>query len=442
MKPILDRTWNYLALSLIFFLLIITALAEADEFHFSNFPVGERPSGMAGAYTALSDDAPGLYYNPAGIVRGTNQVTASIYAYSKSTTEYKNVFGNTKFTKESDEFVPGFFGFTRKLAPVTLGFSIAVADSTRTNQNQDIFNIIVNGKRRWEFGRVNFNFENRVYNFGPSLALPLSEELSLGTTLYVHYKNSRDDQNQIFSNGGDSNFEVLTENTRIEETEWGIRPILGLLWKPKAAKVSLGLSLSRIFPFSREYSSQFLGTYLLVRPSETESAAVGLLEKSNDLREYPYVATLGLAYVFSPRWLVSWDLSYYSKTERQDKNNSPSTFATRSFFNTAVGAEYRYSERWIYRGGLFTNLANNNFSDQNNLSDQSVDQRVESIDLYGANLSVSFKQKETSFTLGVSYSTGSGQARLGEFGFGENRFSNRSFDAQSSQWILFFSASF
>jgi len=253
----------------------------------------------------------------------------------------------------------------------------------------------------------------------------------------VHYKTTKSDQNQIFWNQTlPNNYEVLSENTRIDETEWGIRPILGLLWKPKDKKFSVGLSLSRVFTFSRDYSAQYLGTYQLVSPSGTTPGALLTIEKSSDLREYPYVATLGLAYTFSPRWLVSWDLSYYTKTDRQDHNYLPSTFSTRSFFNTALGAEYRYSERWIFRGGFFTNLANNN------LNDQPVNQRVESIDLYGGTLSVSFKHAQSSFTLGTSYSTGTGQARLGEFGFGDNRLSNLPVDAQSSQWIIFFSASF
>ncbi|MBA4394459.1 MAG: hypothetical protein C0407_12980, partial [Desulfobacca sp.] len=317
--------YNLLNFFLLFLLLFFPLSSRADQFHYNNFPIGERPSGLAGAYTALSNDATGLYYNPAGIIRGTDQVTASIYAYTKSTTEYKNVFGNTKWTKDNGEFVPGFFGLTHTLAIGTLGFSFGVVDSGRTNQNQDIYNIILNGQTRWEYGRINYNYENKVYNFGPSYAFPISGELSFGTTLYVHYKNQREDQNQMFSSGNGSNYELLWENVRVEETEWGIRPILGLLWKPKDKKVSVGLSLSRTILFSRDYTFQYQGVYQLVTPSKTTPGAYATIEKSSDLKEYPYVATLGIAYTFSPRWLLSWDLSYYTKTDRQDHNTIPST---------------------------------------------------------------------------------------------------------------------
>ncbi|MBA4392964.1 MAG: hypothetical protein C0407_05375, partial [Desulfobacca sp.] len=97
---------------------------------------------------------------------------------------------------------------------------------------------------------------------------------------------------------------------------------------------------------------------------------------------------------------------------------------------------FLYSERWIVRAGFFTNLANNN------IEDHPANEKVESIDMFGGSLSVTYKQKVVSFTLGTSYSTGTGKARLGQFGFGSNRFESLNIDAQNSLWIVFFSASF
>lgn len=435
----MKRTVNKFQYLVIFFFFlgpIYSFPLLADEFHYNNFSVGERPSGMGGAYTALSNDATGLYYNPAGIVGGSDQVTASIYAYAKSTTEYKKVFGNTNWTSDNSEFIPGFFGFTHSLPLGTVGLSVAIVDSSKVNQNQDLNGIIVDGTTRWEGGRINYNHENRIYNIGPSYGLRLSDEFSLGTTLYVHYKKLRKDQNQIFASGGGSDYELLWENVRIEETEWGLRPIVGILWKPRNTTVSWGLTLSRTFLLSSEYSYQYVGTYQLTSPSGSRNSAYATAEKTSDLREYPYVITLGMANSFSPRWLLSWDLSYYSPTSRQDRNDPPSTFSTRGFFNTALGAEFKYSDRWIFRGGVFSNLSNNS------IDDLPINTRAESIDLYGGSLSVTHRVRTASFTLGTSYSTGSGKARLGEFGFGDSRFNGQNIDAQSSIWSVFFSATF
>ena len=48
--------------------LVALSTAQADEYHYINMLVGDRAAGMAGAYTAVSDDTGGLFYNPAGIV--------------------------------------------------------------------------------------------------------------------------------------------------------------------------------------------------------------------------------------------------------------------------------------------------------------------------------------------------------------------------------------
>ena len=42
--------------------------SQADPYHYNNMLIGERATGLGGAYTAIADDPSGLYYNPAGIV--------------------------------------------------------------------------------------------------------------------------------------------------------------------------------------------------------------------------------------------------------------------------------------------------------------------------------------------------------------------------------------
>ena len=51
----------------------------ADEYHYNNMLIGDRASGMGGAYTAVSDDATGMFYNPAAIVYvGDRNFSASV----------------------------------------------------------------------------------------------------------------------------------------------------------------------------------------------------------------------------------------------------------------------------------------------------------------------------------------------------------------------------
>jgi long-subunit fatty acid transport protein len=76
------RGTNFLLLVALF----VTGYAIADDFHYNNVLIGNRAAGLAGAYTAISDDATGLFYNPAGIVfSDTLQLSASANAVHTST---------------------------------------------------------------------------------------------------------------------------------------------------------------------------------------------------------------------------------------------------------------------------------------------------------------------------------------------------------------------
>jgi hypothetical protein len=61
-------------------------LARADDSHYQDFVVGGRSICLGGAYTAISDDPSGVYYNPAGITgtrQGNAQVSTSLYGFER-----------------------------------------------------------------------------------------------------------------------------------------------------------------------------------------------------------------------------------------------------------------------------------------------------------------------------------------------------------------------
>ncbi len=80
------KFWNYK----IFFLLLVCFSSIADYVTamptYFNSPVcGNRVTSMGGAYTAVSDDAAGLCYNPAGLAyalttKGTDSSTSYVQA--------------------------------------------------------------------------------------------------------------------------------------------------------------------------------------------------------------------------------------------------------------------------------------------------------------------------------------------------------------------------
>ena len=48
-------------------ILLGASAARADDVNFRPYIVGSRAAGMGGAFTALSDDGSGPYYNPGGL---------------------------------------------------------------------------------------------------------------------------------------------------------------------------------------------------------------------------------------------------------------------------------------------------------------------------------------------------------------------------------------
>jgi long-chain fatty acid transport protein len=65
-------------------LLLLASSARADFFNGRNVLIGERAALLAGAFTALADDASAGYHNPAGLVQApgfTVSASADVYAF-------------------------------------------------------------------------------------------------------------------------------------------------------------------------------------------------------------------------------------------------------------------------------------------------------------------------------------------------------------------------
>ena len=93
------------------------ATAMADDFHYTNLLIGDRASGMGGAYTAVSDDATGLYYNPAGIAYTMGRsFSASVNAYYNTEKKYKEVIGGNGWVRTSSSLLPNYLAWYSRSA--------------------------------------------------------------------------------------------------------------------------------------------------------------------------------------------------------------------------------------------------------------------------------------------------------------------------------------
>ncbi len=406
------------AMAMVFILLVMSGVSTADEFHYNNLLIGDRATGMGGAYTGVSDDPSGLYYNPAGIVYTTGRnLSASVNAYYNTSKEYKNVIGGNGWTRNATSLLPNFFGIVQPLGKLKFGFSYAVPDSIKEDQDQTFGGNIPTtlGSPAIRY-TINFNNEDSTYLIGPSIAGELTSSLSAGLTLYMYHRSNQTILNQLIVLQ-DGRFEW--SNQYIEKVERGYKPILGVMWTP-AEKLSIGVSLAKILVYSSSVMSQsIIKDANAATPNDFTIVDVG----SSTRKKYPYELRLGAGYFPSSSLLVSADAAYYTKVT--DAVNGDRV----SVMNIALGTEYFLNKSWAVRGGLYTDMANTP------KLDPALTNQDEKIDLYGMSLSISNFSRNTSITLGGSLTMGTGKAQILS---GSKDIQN----VDQAGWMMFLSSSY
>jgi long-chain fatty acid transport protein len=425
--------WRCIQLVLPFITLVflLCGSAHADDFHYTNLLIGDRASGMGGAYTAIADDATGLYYNPAGIAFSTGgNLSASVNAYYNNQKTYESVIGGNGWSRRSSSLLPNYFGVVQPVGRFRIGISYAVPDSIMEDQGQTFHDLPLSSAvyvppgTRISSYTINFNNENNVYQFGPSIAIDLADDFSAGLTLYYYQKKSLWILNQLIktTNGG---YEWTNQYYHLKEE--GLRPILGVMWSPLST-VSIGLAVSKIMLLSSDaslqtsYRREGIGFYSSATGT-IEYSAISLPDgptQSTTKRKYPTQVSLGVAWFPSPSLLLSTDLNYFTKVESE---------SVEEVTNIAVGTEYYLSKNWAVRGGAFTNFANTP-----KVRTGGVNQS-EHIDLYGGTVSISSFTRNSSVTLGAGLTYGSGEAQVISD-------STSIQTATSEGWMIFLSSSF
>lgn len=376
--------------SLIFFAFLFSVFfpltAGADQYHYKNMLIGERPAGMAGAYNGVSDTPEGAFYNPAGMAYAVGQsLSVSVNAFNYARTQYEGVLGGGDWTRSSSSLAPNFFGMIQPWGKGKIAFSYAVPDTIEEDQNQ----------RYNAFGNVSsltINISNidKTYKFGPSYAQKINDTLSIGATLYVHYRQIKLISNQYYRTVLHQ-YEWVNENTR--QTEYGIEPKLGIMWSPEKFSIGLTVSQNTIIDSSGRYQK----TYKTDIPSGTaNNTLIPDVYTFDDKRKYPLSISLGGAWFSSESLMVSCDIDYYSKVSSESRD---------AVVNVAVGAEYYLSEKYALRGGFYTNRANTPEIDSGDTNS------LDHVDLYGVTASISRFTRASAMTLGINYAYGEGEAQ-------------------------------
>lgn len=371
--------WPALALSCA--LLAAPYAVPADSYHNVRGFFGERASGLAGAFTAVSDDPSGAYYNPAGLAFAyDNYISLSAVNYSEVRKTYHSVFGpGQDVERTSRRYTPGFFGAVKSFGDTKFAFTVV----SPTSENFDTAEKTSLPLQRPAVGRreTDFTQDTNIIYLGPSLARSFGEKLSLGATLYYFLDSARTTTVNYteFLNG-----RFLLENVEDRRRTMGVLPILGLQYMPSRTW-SLGASVRRSVVSARSRrrtrivadSSRPTISGLTIEESTTQGYGAtreGVLYQGEGLTggvPTPAELRLGVAFFPSRSLLISADI-IHTGGHRQSRSNI--VFLTASPFlqvrpgdhpntvhattNAALGLEAYVSERWALRGGLFTNRSN------------------------------------------------------------------------------------
>lgn len=404
----------------------LPASVSADEFHYVNILIGDRAADMAGAYTAISDNASGCFYNPAGIAFGQgSNLSASVNGFSYSNKKYKDAMQQTDGTRldweqTSSVLLPNFFGATYDSRFGTLGMSYAVPDSVQRRQKQRFFDLKTTqaGSRISEYN-LNINDVDNQYLFGPSYAVKLSDNFSLGATLYASYRDSTVIRNGLLflndtTTGAQTGFEW--RNSYVYRTEWGLKPTLGLIWSP-TEKLAFGLTVAQHYLLRSDHLAAITVNSNVQGNNSNDPAS--FRSRDDDNRNLPMEVKAGIAYFPSPSLILSADLSYHNSSGSFDRDASSIQYtstgsafvisdAMQPVLNLALGAEYYLNERYAMRGGLYTDFANTEKLRKDGLTAN----QPEHIDIYGATWSLTRFTRSTSTTLGLGYAYGAGDAQV------------------------------
>ncbi len=418
--------------------IIITSNSFAEMYYTSDVLIGEKAAGMGGAFSAIADSAEACYYNPAGLILAN----VPYLSVSAQIAEYNAQKGKILLSKDekffSQELVPSFSGISRDFWNGRLGFSIVIPYYFAYELHEPYKNQKIPG---FDTATLILDMKtmDKTYLIGPSYAYKVNKRLSLGATLYMHYKVLKE-QNNLYVNGSgkDTNkgyFTALQQSINENEgTGTGFSGILGLLYQ-QSKKINLSMVIK-----SGDYSENtvnyrgitLINTHFINNDSTYFQAASPLDENEENKFRMPPATTFGMAVRIIPKLVFNYDISYSFPIKyninKYSYNNKISQYERisakikkNSVFNHNFGGEYMIKESVPLRFGFYTNYSlapkiDNEYINYYNSLSSSVKSKTQPpekqshIDKFGVALSSGVISENSTLTIGIKYSFGKGKS--------------------------------
>lgn len=372
-----------------FFLLLLILLCPnlvfADYlFNNRNNIIGDRAALMGGAYTALSEDVSGAFYNPAGIayVKPLTSNFANIYAYQRF--ERENLTTGEPILNNLSKFnnIPTMIGITYNFGDLHTAFSLFQTDMVQFYSIGHSFD---------QSTSVTIDVTEDNWLIGPTFAGKLSENFAVGVSAFVYYSQTK------FIGRVDS--ASLTSSRENDLYSLGFSPVFGGKWKA-SENLDLGISYGmETIPIMGENSIIFRAP---LSPEVLKKNVEG------DQR-LPHRVTTGVAWN-KDRLTVALDATYYFPMQFPAPNEPFRTAENvndhkeRAHMDLSIGTEYILSDKWNLRGGLFTNT-----------SSATGQYQAEKVNMYGGSFGVGYINGSATTSFGVIVQHGKSGANSNDF---------------------------
>lgn len=376
------------------YLLITVASPSYGDYLFNNRNtlVGGKAALMGGAYTALSEDLSGAYYNPAGIVSSSSMTELPLTIYSLKRVERVNTTDGIIFPNAANSLstFPTSLGKIWKLSD-SAAASIALFKTDDLDFRSTGYSTLSSG-----FGTVELT--QQTWLVGPSISKRLAPNFDVGMSLFLHYSTVR------FLGRFDSDF--LMGDRQNDVWSLGLIPVVGLKWRLND-DLKMGMAWSGETHNLAGENSAF---YQPLDTSPPYRAPIQRKDGKGDIRT-PGKLSFGIAQNLSCDCSLSLDYIYYLPLDYAFPNEplrtteSTNYHKERSHHDISLGGEWHSEDAvWAVLGGIFTNTSS---ATSQNLS--------EKVDSYGLSLGLSKNTKIGQISGGIVAQYGSSPNQVSDY---------------------------
>lgn len=406
--------------------------ASADQFHFANVLLGGRAQALGGAFTALSDDASGVVYNPGGtaFARGDDLSLSATTFYQRQTT-YEKALGGQDFQERARGALSSFLGGLMRvggktpLSGITFGFALSTPDAGLVDENTTVVNVPDASLQRYHRTQ---STRSTTLHATASASIGLGSSLGIGISagyfdideVTVIYQDVLQGPYTFATLGNQPVYSLSTINTRTSLAIGGAEAGLGA----RAAlfeNFSLGVSVRTRRLLRQRYGSDrdALEAWVdeqnapVVAPlpvgTPTDDRFRGQLKRTaqtssrdDAFSAWPSEVRAGLSLSLGKQKFLTWSADVVHHT--QGPSEVPG-LARSAVTNLATGVESIWFSRLVVRTGAFTNF--DATTSRDSLSEQS---RGEYVDWLGATGGMALRLKASEYGIIYVQQWGRGKA--------------------------------